>query len=808
MLRLFWTLCLLAPLAEAAQETTLSLDGVQVWLSEDSYRVVRDGGEPSRSRPVRPTLHLKRATFDPLAEAPFGAPDFSESVLPGAGKVYIVQFHTQALAAYRDALAELGVRVWQFLPYQAHLVWIAPEQVQAVAALPFVRWVGPYHPEYRMERELLTGLRDESLRAPHRYRIQVFEKGPAMKAVVASRIRAAGGTIEAQIPDGYILEATLTPAQLRAVCGWNEVLWIDRWAAPEIDMDLVRQDGGADYVEGLGGFTGAGVRGECMDGNCISTHPDLQAKPVIYHGGHSGDAFHGTPVTGICFGDGTNNPSARGLLPDGQPIFASYDHVSNRYNHTKQLLSPPYNAVFQSNSWGSGLTTSYNSTSMELDDILFDHDILLTQSQSNTGSKLSRPQAWSKNVVSVGAVLHFNNLDPADDVWGGTGSIGPAADGRVKPDLAFWYEGIFSPYKNGGYTQFGGTSAATPVTAGYFGLFFDMWHQGTFGNPTGATVFDSRPKATTARAFMINTAEQYAFSAATDDLSRGKQGWGRANVENLYDLRDKVFWVDETEVLTNLDSVTYDLVVPAGEPAFRATMVYMDLPGTTSAGLHRINDLTLQVTAPDGTSYWGNRGMKLGNWTKAGGMANDKDVVECVFVEDPEAGVWHVEIFADEINADSHVETGAIDADFALVVTGTTGLDADCTDPIAYCDGADNSVGGGGVFGTTGTTSLVAADLQLVTTDLPPGQFGLYFFGPRVNGTPLGDGTLCVGGSITRLPVITSDVSGQAIQAVDGAALSIQSGETHYFQLWYRDPGGPGGSGSNLSNGVQTLWCD
>ena len=32
---------------------------------------------------------------------------------------------------------------------------------------------------------------------------------------------------------------------------------------------------------------------------------------------------------------------------------------------------------------------------MEMDDILFDNDILITQSQSNTGSKYSRPQAWA-----------------------------------------------------------------------------------------------------------------------------------------------------------------------------------------------------------------------------------------------------------------------------------------------------------------------------------------------------------------------------------------------------------------------------
>ena len=39
----------------------------------------------------------------------------------------------------------------------------------------------------------------------------------------------------------------------------------------------------------------------------------------------------------------------------------------------------------------------------------------------------------------------------------------------------------------------------------------------------------------------------------------------------------------------------------------------------TSAAIHRINDLTLRVTAPDGTVYWGNHGLLDGNWSTPGG---------------------------------------------------------------------------------------------------------------------------------------------------------------------------------------------
>jgi hypothetical protein len=60
----------------------------------------------------------------------------------------------------------------------------------------------------------------------------------------------------------------------------------------------------------------------------------------------------------------------------------------------------------------------------------------------------------------------------------------------------------------------------------------------------------------------------------------------------------------------------------------------------------------------------------IGNYSTEGGQADLNDTVENVFIKSPAAGNWKVEVTATEVNADGHIETSDLDADYALVVTG------------------------------------------------------------------------------------------------------------------------------------------
>ncbi len=132
-----------------------------------------------------------------------------------------------------------------------------------------------------------------------------------------------------------------------------------------------------------------------------------------------------------------------------------------------------------------------------------------------------------------------------------------------------------------------------------------------------------------------------------------------------------------------------------------------------------------------------------------------------------------------------------------------------------YCQAAPNSFSGGAQMFAFGSTSVAANDLVLLATAAVPGQFGIFYYGTEKIEVPFGDGFRCVAGQIWRIPPpILADVLGDVMLHVDydqqpfhAGAGAIDPGDTFTWQLWYRDPNGPLGSGFNLSNGLRITFC-
>ena len=293
-----------------------------IWEERDTgaavtpwYAVWANGHELGTVKPTSYELLLNRATFDPLRRAP----SFASSPLPEGGDVCIVQFVTQPLDAYTEALRDLGASVYHHVSNHAYLMRMTPGAREAARNLPFVRWIGDFHPEYRLEPELLEDLRRGAIGASERYVIQVFERGLHQKTAVAEHIVRLGGTIDQLHPELRLFQATMTPAQLVSVAARDEVLFVQRRTERSGDMDLVRVFSGADYLEAQTGFSGQDVQGEITDSGLDVAHPDFQHNGgVLEHGPVEPMGGHGTAVTGIVFADGGGSPRGARSAPVGQ----------------------------------------------------------------------------------------------------------------------------------------------------------------------------------------------------------------------------------------------------------------------------------------------------------------------------------------------------------------------------------------------------------------------------------------------------------------------------------------------------------
>ena len=93
---------------------------------------------------------------------------------------------------------------------------------------------------------------------------------------------------------------------------------------------------------------------------------------------------------------------------------------------------------------------------------------------------------------------------------------------------------------------------------------------------------------------------------------------------------------------------------------------------------------------------------------------------------------------------------------------------------------------------------------------MPPGVFGLFFYGPTQVQVAFGNGFRCVGGSTQRVqPAAQASGAGVTTRQLDLSAFphagTITPGAVLNFQLWYRDPSA-GGAQFNVTDGTQVQF--
>ncbi|MEC8652237.1 MAG: hypothetical protein VXY92_06715, partial [Planctomycetota bacterium] len=168
-----------------------------------------------QSSAARGTINLRFATFDPTASTP----EIPASLrATQQQRLRIVQFHGTPSQAGRDAITAAGGQVLSYMPHDAYVVRMTAAQAKQVAASELVRWVGAYHPAYRLEAALLEGGALQSEVAT-RYNMVVADKHTD-KPALAAKIAQLGGAVVDEHFGSLLFTASLTGKQLQQVAGF------------------------------------------------------------------------------------------------------------------------------------------------------------------------------------------------------------------------------------------------------------------------------------------------------------------------------------------------------------------------------------------------------------------------------------------------------------------------------------------------------------------------------------------------------------------------------------------------------------
>lgn len=658
------------------------------------------------------TIALTVATLPSIAPA---AP------LGGAGGRWVrVQFEGRITPADRAELQETGLRAIQYVPENAYVGFAGTTATEeAAGGLAHVSGLRGI----RASDKLDVGVR--GLRGTLLADIVAF--GPTASSV-AGRLDLLGNLVDSYglgaTREMSSLIVRLPAASLELVANDPAVLWIGPAATgiyPEDEASVQIQAGnisvgkptlGYENWIASTGIDGEGVIMSISDTGIDKSHPEHVGRVVqeIFYGpAQTNDqGGHGTHVAGIVGGRGatlTGTGRAKDLdnflLGMGVAPKVSFVNQAIIPNGSFVGGTPPEDftsyagdavragAIGWNASWNTGAANSgYVARAASLDVATRDADadapgnqpFIMVYSAGNSGPNartLTQPHE-AKNIISVGSTQSSRTLQGNIDTISSFSSRGPTKDGRIAPTIAAPGQDIVSSATSASpaascaaptgpgaeafvlgqakYSPCSGTSMAAPHVTGAVALIADWWRE----RHAGAT-----PSPAMDKALLVNS----ATDMGTADIPNGNEGWGRVNLGALFSPTTERVMLDQSVVLTGVGQSYGADVVPA-DPSkpMRITVAWTDPAAEPGANPALVNDLDLTVTAPDGTTYLGNR--FSGGQSTTGGSADRKNNLENVYLNQVASGVFHITILAANLPGDG-IPGDAVftDQDFALVIS-------------------------------------------------------------------------------------------------------------------------------------------
>lgn len=676
-------------------------------------------------------IRLRNATVTtpPAPDAKARSAAVSANKPPVSG-LFLIQLEGPLSADQRDTLQAKRLALLNPIPDHAYVCHLDTASAAEIRAIPFVRWLGEYRPEWRLDRRLTAAMAEQP-NVPREIRLMLRPQTPPGVLIAALR-QFSGSVHRTETTFGIFLGGQTTPRRILELARSESVLWMEPAGrmklVDEIATEILMGDDGAPgkpaQVQQLG-FDGRGVTVAVADsgldtGEAETMHRDLQGRVDAFfaYGGledASDEHSHGTHCAGIVAGSGAIGTKDDNGYLWGLGVAPGAHLVAQRiFDGAGDYFAPPsYEALTRdavrsgayvgSNSWGDDTQGRYDLSAAEFDALVRDADartpgeqpyiLEFSAGNSGPGEQTIGSPAVAKNVIATAAcqndrfdlALYAEGAETMADF----SSRGPAEDGRIKPDITApgtWIASLKSQMASDAnawlgidenYLFQGGTSQAGPHVSGACAVFV-QWYRETQGGLT--------PSPALVKAALINSAVDMTSAevpvdpqdedgggtmvvGGTPPVPNGDEGWGRCDLAALI-AGERRFNFTDQGIGLKTGALSEKRIVVGGDDALKVTLAYTDVPGLPAAIPALVNDLDLEVISPDGRVFRGNAfldGESVAD-TAEGDRINN---VEGVLISNPAAGEWVLRIRAQRVVQDVHGRTNtAPEQDFALVVSG------------------------------------------------------------------------------------------------------------------------------------------
>ncbi|HDQ99838.1 MAG TPA: hypothetical protein ENN51_06100, partial [candidate division WOR-3 bacterium] len=450
----------------------------------------------------------------------------ADAAAPGP-QLSLIQFTGPLERDRRRGLEREGIRAFGYLAPYATMAVLDAEQRERVAALPFVGWVGPFHPGYKLQEHLLH--------ARGRLELDLLLTPFGDEEAVLGRIAELAGDVKQVTHSGFgtVVRFFLDAERLGQLAALDDIIWVQEWTEPEFCNNSVqwvtqtgwRSSAPPDTSTLARNVWRQGVRGRGLilsttdsglnTGHDMFRDPDLPITPPgiwpghrkvvafkLYAGADPGEnPYHGSHVNGTVAGcdsvtggtsfyDGAAKDArvyfvdvsaSGGGLVIGTDLTALWDTV-----YLGRGLPDSLRPIVQhSGSWGWGNSQgTYLIQDASTDAYAWaNKDFLNIISAGNSGSSprtIGNP-GLAKNVLTIGAT----GRGTASNTIAGFSSRGPTQDGRTKPNIVAPGVNLWSARNTGTntYSQMSGTSMAAPAANGTIALMRQYLRDGYY--PTG-----------------------------------------------------------------------------------------------------------------------------------------------------------------------------------------------------------------------------------------------------------------------------------------------------------------------------------